>query len=191
MSGEQVEDRYHYRVIERAIHEIDAAGDEHLSLDALAGRMGMSPSHFQKVFSQWVGVSPKRYQQYLVLGHAKTLLKERFSTFQTANHTGLSSSGRLHDLFLRWEAMSPGEYANGGAGLRIGWDWVETPFGPALVMVTEKGICGLAFLGGQTRDEVFDDLAGRWPAAEFHPDSALVAEKAGAVVDLKVRHRST
>lgn len=176
-----MEQSYHYNVIGRAIEEIDAAGDTQLSLDELAGRMGMSAAHFQKLFSHWVGVSPKRYQQYLALSHAKTLLKERFTTLETAYSTGLSSTGRLHDLFLRWEAMSPGEYANQGAGLNIFWDWIDTPFGPSLVMATKVGICGMAFQGAAPRDEVYADMAKRWPKATFQQDRGMVAEKARAI----------
>lgn len=95
----------------RAIAAIDAAGDTPLPLSALAADMNMSPAHFQRLFSTWVGVSPKRYQQYLTLGHAKALLRERFTTLETAHSVGLSGSGRLHDLFVKWEAMSPGDYA--------------------------------------------------------------------------------
>src|SRR6056297_1517909 len=101
---------YHYNVMRRAIDLIDAGG-EALPLEALAPEMGMSAAHFQRLFSQWVGVSPKRYQQYLTLGHAKALLAQRYTTLEAADAAGLSGSGRLHDLFLRWEAMSPGEFA--------------------------------------------------------------------------------
>ena len=135
---------YHYRVIGRALEEIDRGGPQ-LSLDELAGRMGMSPAHFQRVFSRWVGVSPKRYQQYLTLDHARRLLAERHTVLETALAAGLSGAGRLHDLFVRWEAMSPGDFARGGAGLTIFWGWFESPFGPALVMGTDKGICGIGF----------------------------------------------
>jgi AraC-like DNA-binding protein len=90
-----------------------------LTLDDLAARMGMSTAHFQRVFSHWVGVSPKRYQQYLTLDLARRLLSERHSVLETSLATGLSGGGRLHDLFLRWEAKTPGDYALGGAGLRL------------------------------------------------------------------------
>jgi len=82
----------------------------------LAREMNMSPAHFQRLFSQWVGVSPKRYQQYLAMGHAKSLLRARFTTLATADAVGLSGSGRLHDMFLTWEAMSPGDFAAGETG---------------------------------------------------------------------------
>lgn len=157
---------YHYNVMRRAIRLIDAAEDN-LSLEDMAAQMGMSAAHFQRVFSRWVGVSPKRYQQYLTLGHAKTLLHSQFSTVDTAHASGLSGSGRLHDLFLRWEAMSPGEYAKHGAGLVISWGWFDTPFGRAIVMGTDRGICGLGFAAEIGEDAAFQDLRQRWPDAEF------------------------
>ncbi|MCI2394180.1 bifunctional helix-turn-helix domain-containing protein/methylated-DNA--[protein]-cysteine S-methyltransferase [Aliiroseovarius sediminis] len=166
---------YHYNVIRRAIDEIDGAGGEALSLDALAAKMDMSPAHFQRVFSRWVGVSPKRYQQFLTLGHAKTLLQDRFSTLDTTQSVGLSGQGRLHDLFLRWEAMSPGAYATGGAGLTIRWGWFDSPFGPALVMGTGKGICGLGLASETGEAAAMEDLRSRWPNAEFIEGSAQLA----------------
>ena len=157
---------YHFQVMRRAIDAIDAS-ESPLSLDALAAEMGMSPAHFQRIFSKWVGVSPKRYQQYLTLGHAKELLQSRFSTLAAAHDVGLSGTGRLHDLFLRWEAMSPGEYAKGGLGLTIYWGWFDSPFGPALVMGTEKGICGLGFVSETSETHAMDDLVSRWPKARY------------------------
>ncbi len=160
---------YHYGVIRRAIDLIDESA-EPLSLAELAGKMQMSPAHFQRVFSAWVGVSPKRYQQYLALGHAKALLSARFTTLETAHGAGLSGTGRLHDLFLRWEAMSPGDYARGGAGLAIRYGWLPSPFGEALVMGTEKGLCGLAFTAEFGRDWAWQDMCARWPKAEYVQD---------------------
>ena len=164
---------YHYRVIRRAIDMIDAAEDP-LPLDEVAAQMGMSPAHFQRLFSRWVGVSPKRYQQFLTLGHAKTLLRERFTTLGASHAVGLSGSGRLHDLFLRWEAMSPGDFARKGAGLTIYWGWFESPFGPALVMGTEKGICGMGFSAEMGADETMKDLLDRWPLATFVEDPTML-----------------
>lgn len=168
------DDRYHFNVIRRAIDEIDGAALP-LSLEDLAGRMDMSPAHFQRVFSRWVGVSPKRYQQYLALGHAKALLKERFTTLATADAVGLSGSSRLHDLFLTWEAMSPGDFAKGGAGLTIREGWFDSPFGPALVMGTDKGICAIAFSSEAGEDEAIRDLRSRWPDATFVTDPDTLA----------------
>lgn len=160
---------YHYRVIARALAEIDAGGPQ-MPLEELAGRIGMSPAHFQRVFSRWVGVSPKRYQQYLTLDLARRLLASRHSVLDTAHAAGLSGGGRLHDLFLRWEAMSPGDYAKGGAGLRIRWGWHDSPFGPALVMGTERGICGIGFAADVGAEAVMTEMIARWPRADFVED---------------------
>jgi len=159
-------DPYHYAVIARALRLIDDGGPG-LTLDDLASRMGMSTAHFQRVFSHWVGVSPKRYQQYLTLDHARHLLADRFTVLDTSLATGLSGGGRLHDLFLRWEAMTPGEFARGGADLQIFWGYFDSPFGPALVMGTAKGICGIAFAAETGEAEAMADLRARWPKAEF------------------------
>jgi AraC family transcriptional regulator, regulatory protein of adaptative response / methylated-DNA-[protein]-cysteine methyltransferase len=164
---------YHYNVIARAMAEIDRAGPT-LTLDALAARMQMSPAHFQRVFSAWVGVSPKRYQQYLALGHARAMLAGQVTTLETAHAAGLSGTGRLHDLFTTWEAMSPGEYARGGAGLTVFWGWFESPFGPALVMGTGRGLCGMAFAAETGEAAAFADLTGRWPRATYVEDAAML-----------------
>lgn len=158
---------YHYDLIARAINHIGDTVSEQPSLEDVARATGLSPAHFQRVFSQWVGVSPKRYQQYLMLDHAKNLLQNRFTVLDAAHETGLSGSSRLHDLFLRWEAMSPGEYAARGAGLDIHFDWFDSPFGDMLVMGTTRGLCGVAFTAECGRAEAFRDMAGRWPQAVF------------------------
>jgi len=169
-----MEDRYHYQVIRRALDLIDSGGAR-MPLDDLAARMGMSPAHFQRVFSRWVGVSPKRYQQYLALDHARRLLAERHTVLDTAMETGLSGSGRLHDLFLRWEAMSPGDYAAGGQGLTIRWGMFDTPFGPALAMGTDRGLCGLAFTAETGEAAAMEDMRARWPRARYVEDAAALS----------------
>lgn len=169
---------YHYAVIARAIAEIDhaaEAGHGVLALDDLAARLGMSAAHFQRVFSAWAGVSPKRYQQYLALEQARELLANRHSVLTTAHATGLSGGGRLHDLFLRWEAMSPGDFARGAEGLGIAWGLFPSPFGEALVMGTPHGICGIAFTDETGFDAAFTDLASRWPGAQLHENPAALA----------------
>ena len=161
---------YHYAVIARALDVIDADGPS-LTLDALAARMNMSTAHFQRLFSQWVGVSPKKYQQYLTIGHARSLLADRFTVLDAAHEAGLSGSGRLHDLFLTWEAMSPGDYAKGGAGLTIHWGWFDSPFGPTIVMGTDRGICGMGFAAKMGEADAMQDLQGRWPLATYVMDA--------------------
>jgi AraC family transcriptional regulator of adaptative response/methylated-DNA-[protein]-cysteine methyltransferase len=168
------ENTYHYQVMRRAIEAIDAAPEDQRSLEDIAATMGMSPAHFQRLFSKWIGVSPKRYQQYLTLGFAKTLLQDRFTTLETADAVGLSGTGRLHDLFQRWEAMSPGEYAQQGAGLTISWGWFDSPFGPALVMGTDRGICGIGFVAETSEQEAMQDMTLRWPQAKFVENATLL-----------------
>ena len=184
MNVQTSEQSYHYGVMRRAIALIDDGGED-LSLDELARRMDMSPAHFQRVFSAWVGVSPKRYQQYLRLGHAKTLLRDRFSTLDTAHAVGLSGSGRLHDLFLRWEAMSPGDYARKGDGLTVFWGWFDSPFGPALAMGTGKGICGIAFAAETGAEAAMADMRARWPRAGFVEDPTALRPLVMAAFDQK------
>jgi AraC family transcriptional regulator of adaptative response/methylated-DNA-[protein]-cysteine methyltransferase len=164
---------YHYNVIGRAIRVIDEGGPG-LTLDDLAARMKMSPHHFQRVFSQWVGVSPKRYQQYLTLDHAKEMLANRATVLQTALATGLSGTGRLHDLFITWEAMSPGDFARRGDGLTIFWGWFDSPFGPAAVMGTARGICGIGFAAETGAEATLAELVARWPRADFVEDPMML-----------------
>ena len=169
----QTDQGYHYHVMRRAIDLIDEGGTD-MTLDQLATAMDMSPAHFQRLFSSWVGVSPKRYQQYLTLGHAKSLLADRFTTLEAADAAGLSGTGRLHDLFLRWEAMSPGEFARKGDGLTIYWGWFDSPFGASLVMGTERGICGIGFAAEAGTEATMEDLVGRWPNASFVEDPMML-----------------
>jgi AraC family transcriptional regulator of adaptative response/methylated-DNA-[protein]-cysteine methyltransferase len=167
------ESGYHFNVMRRAIDILDQA-DDPVQLDTLAAKMGMSTAHFQRLFSRWVGVSPKRYQQYLMLGHAKNMLRDHATTLEAAHEVGLSGTGRLHDLFLRWESMSPGEFAQSGAGLTVYWGWFDSPFGLALVMGTEKGICGLALAAELGEDWAMQDLCSRWPKAAFVEDPMML-----------------
>ena len=184
------EQGYHFGIMRRAIDVIDAAGGRALPLEELARSLDMSPAHFQRIFTRWVGVSPKKYQQYLTLDHAKTLLADRFTTLEAAHESGLSGSSRLHDLFINWEAMSPGEYARAGDGLTIAYGWFDSPFGPALVMGTERGICGIAFSQETGPEAAFADMTARWPRASFHENPALLsgwAEAAFAGRDAQTR----
>jgi len=179
MTDQSPNQSYHYQVIRRALEVIDAEGPS-LSLDDLAGQIGLSPAHLQRVFSRFTGVSPKKYQQYLALDHAKTLLRDKFTTLETANAVGLSGSGRLHDLFLTWEAMAPGDYAKGGKGLTIRWGWFDSPFGLTLVMGTEKGICGMGFAAETGPDPTLADLKSRWPNATYVEDPMALKDMTDA-----------
>ncbi len=174
LPGGAAGDRFNYDLMAAALRYIEARAGDQPSLDEVAAAIGLSPAHFQRVFSRWVGVSPKRYLQYLTLDHARRLLHERFTVLDATYEAGLSSPGRLHDLFVRWEAMTPGEYARQGAGLTIRWGWFDTPFGEALAMGTDRGLCGLAFAAECGRDAALADMTGRWPAAGFVEDPATL-----------------
>ena len=173
---------YHYSVIARAIAHIGETVSGQPRLDEVAAALGLSPAHFQRVFSQWVGVSPKKYQQYLTLDHAKHLLRDRFTLLDTAHKTGLSGTGRLHDLFLTWEAMSPGEYAAKGKGLTIHWGWFESQFGEMLVMGTPRGLCGIGFTAEFGREWALADLQSRWPKADFVQNQAALETQVAAIL---------
>jgi len=170
-----------YARMAEAIRFIDDHAQEQPGLDAVAAHLGLSAGHFQRLFSRWAGVSPKKYQQYLTLNHAKTLLRERHSLLDTALETGLSGPGRLHDLFVGWEAMTPGEFGQGGAGLDIAWGHGETPFGDALILWTERGICGLAFTAETGREAAMQDMRSRWPEAQYREDAARGATMLGQI----------
>ncbi len=175
-------DPYHHAVIARAIDHIGDTVSGQPRLEEVAAAVGLSPAHFQRVFSQWVGVSPKRYQQYLTLDHAKSLLKDRFTLLDTAHETGLSGTGRLHDLFLTWEAMSPGEYAAKGAGLKINYGWFNSPFGEMLVMGTQRGICGIGFTAEFGREHALEDMKSRWRDAGFKQDETALGPQVEGIL---------
>ncbi len=166
------QDTDNYARMAEAIRFIDETREDQPGLDAVAAHLGLSPGHFQRIFSRWVGVSPKKYQQYLTLGHAKTLLRDRHSLLDTALETGMSGPGRLHDLFVGWEAMTPGEFGRGCAGMDIAWGHGDTPFGDALILWTERGICGLAFTAEMGRAAAMADMRARWPEARYREDGA-------------------
>ena len=161
-----------YQRMAAAIRYLDDHQDAQPTLEQVAAHIGLSPAHFQRAFSRWVGVSPKKYLQYLTLDHARRLLDDRFTVLDAALDSGLSGPGRLHDLFVNWEAMTPGDYARRGEGLTITWAWFDSPFGEALAMATPRGLCGFAFGAEMGREAAFADMAGRWPAAAFREDPA-------------------
>ena len=136
------------------------------NLDEVAEKVHLSPFHFQKLFTDWAGVSPKKFVQYLSIEHAKKLLNNTSSTlFDTALQTGLSGTGRLHDLFVTIEGMTPGEYKNGGEKLSINYNFYNTPFGNILAASTPKGICHLAF--ADTEADGLIVLQQKFPSAEY------------------------
>lgn len=135
-----------YKRIAEAIEYIHLNFKEQPDLDAVASKVNVSPFHFQKIFTDWAGVSPKKFLQYISIKHAKQVLKNNQATLaDAAFDTGLSGTGRLHDLFIKIEGMTPGEYKNGGEHIAINYSFAESPFGNLLVASTTKGICHMAF----------------------------------------------
>lgn len=143
---------------------------EQPSLEQLAEHIGLSPAHCQRLFKRWCGLSPKEFVQAITVDHARTLLNGSASVLEAAYEVGLSGAGRLHDLFVSHEAMTPGEFKVRGEGLQISYGFHDSPFGDALVMATERGVAGLAFVDedkGQTRADALADMTRRWPRAAY------------------------
>jgi AraC family transcriptional regulator, regulatory protein of adaptative response / methylated-DNA-[protein]-cysteine methyltransferase len=156
-----------YIRIEKAIRYLEERHLEQPDLDSLAHHLGLSPFHFQRLFKRWCGISPKRFLQFLTTQYAKQLLAESRSLLDVTFESGLSSPGRLHDLFVSVEAVTPGQYKQKGTGLVISYGIHPSPFGECLIAVTERGVCGLSFLASGGKREALDDLASRWPGARL------------------------
>jgi AraC family transcriptional regulator of adaptative response/methylated-DNA-[protein]-cysteine methyltransferase len=161
-----------YQRVERAIHYLEANFQLRPSLDQVAGSVHLSKYHFQRLFKRWAGISPTQFLQFLTLEYAKDRLRESKSVLDTALEAGLSGPGRLHDLFVTFEAMTPGEYKKQGAGLRIAYGFHETPFGECLLATTERGICALYFVAGENRQAVVEQLVDSWPQALLEEESS-------------------
>ena len=161
------QEHINYGRIAEAIDYIKTNFKVQPSLNDIAETVHLSPYHFQRLFTDWAGVSPKKFMQYISLEYAKQLLKEKQATlFDTAHETGLSGTGRLHDLFVNIEGMTPGEYKNGGERLSINYSFAESPFGNLIVASTSKGICHMAFT--KNEQQAFMDLQSRFPNANYN-----------------------
>ncbi|MDT3405624.1 bifunctional helix-turn-helix domain-containing protein/methylated-DNA--[protein]-cysteine S-methyltransferase [Mucilaginibacter terrae] len=156
-----------YKRIASAIEFLKLNYKTQPTLDDVAAHVNLSPFHFQRMFTDWAGVSPKQFLKYLSIEHAKSILTDKqASLFDAAYETGLSGTGRLHDLFVKIEGMTPGEYKNGGEQLHINYSFVQTPFGNLLVASTPKGICYMAF-ADEPEQEAFMKLQHRLPNATY------------------------
>ncbi len=143
----------------------------------VAKKVHLSPFHFQRMFTDWAGVSPKKFLQFLNVEYAKQLLKKGQTTLsETSYHTGLSGTGRLHDLFINIEGMTPAEYKNGGKNLTINYSFADSPFGVVLIASTSKGICHLAFISDEKL--AFQELLHQFPDASFHQKMDLIQQNA-------------
>lgn len=155
-----------YNRIAKAIEFIREHFRQQPSLDEIAAALHVSPMHFQRLFTEWAGTSPKKFLQYISIGHAKRMLeKEQATLFDTACETGLSGTSRLHDLFVNIEGMTPAEYKNGGKNLHISYSFAESPFGTLIVASTGKGVCYMAFEDDE--EKALNNLTAKFPNAVF------------------------
>lgn len=159
-----------YAAVASVIEHISVHWRDQPSLDVLATKAGMEPTALQKLFTRWCGLSPKAFLQAVTIDHARAMLAADMPLLDTAFELGLSGPGRLHDLFVTHEAMSPGEIKARGEGLIIHYGYHACPFGLALIMVTARGLAGLAFCDAGDEATAFDDMSARWPFAQFNQD---------------------
>jgi AraC family transcriptional regulator of adaptative response/methylated-DNA-[protein]-cysteine methyltransferase len=171
------QEKTNFNRIEEAIGYIQTNFKAQPGLDEVAEKIHLSPFHFQRLFTEWAGVSPKKFLQYITVEYAKTILKDRQATlFDAAYDTGLSGTSRLHDLFIKIEGMTPGEFKNGGENLSINYSYAESPFGNILVASTAKGICYMAF--ADSEQEALAALQTRFPNAHYKQMVDLIQQNA-------------
>jgi AraC family transcriptional regulator of adaptative response/methylated-DNA-[protein]-cysteine methyltransferase len=175
-----------YAIVRRAIAFLSENWRAQPEIEAIAEAAGVSATDLHHLFRRWAGITPKAFLQALTLDHARKLLRDSASVLDASFEVGLSGPGRLHDLFVTHEAMSPGEWKSGGAGLTICYGFHPSPFGTALVMATERGLAGLAFADPGEEQAALADMAGRWPQAKLVEDAGRTAEIARRVFDVKL-----
>jgi AraC family transcriptional regulator, regulatory protein of adaptative response / methylated-DNA-[protein]-cysteine methyltransferase len=176
-----------YLRIEQAIQYLDNHYKDQPGLEELAASVGLSEFHFQRIFTRWAGVSPKRFLQFLTKEGAKELLNRSENLLDTTHQVGLSSLGRLHDLFITAEAVTPGEYKSHGAGVTIRYGLHPTPFGKCLIGVTEHGVCHLSFVQTSEGDAI-DNLVNDWKEATMIEDHKATAPLIEPIFDLSQRN---
>jgi len=175
-----------YLRIEQAIQYLEKHANTQPELNEVASAVGLSEYHFQRIFSRWAGISPKRFLQFLTKESAKDLLAQSENLLDTTYGVGLSSLGRLHDLFVTTEAVTPGQYKSGGAGLTIRYGLHDTPFGKALIGTTERGICHFGFVGNSEGNAI-DELYENWQQAKMFEDYNMTAPLVEPIFDLGKR----
>jgi AraC family transcriptional regulator, regulatory protein of adaptative response / methylated-DNA-[protein]-cysteine methyltransferase len=175
-----------YDSVRRAIAFISERWRAQPTIEAVADAAGVTPDELHHLFRRWAGLTPKAFMQALTLDHAKNLLRDSASVLDAALDSGLSGPGRLHDLFVTHEAMSPGEWKNGGAGMTLNYGLHTSPFGTAIVIATSRGLAGLAFADPGDEATAFADLRRRWPNATYVEDCEGTAPIAQRVFDTKL-----
>ena len=172
-----------YDVVRRAIAHIKGNWRAQPEIDEIAEAAGVTPADLHHLFRRWAGLTPKAFLQALTLDSARQLLRDSASVLDASYEVGLSGPGRLHDLFVTHEAMSPGEWKSGGEGLTVWYGFHPSLFGSALVMATERGLCGLAFTDLGEERTALADMRQRWPKANYVEDSARTAPIAARIFD--------
>ncbi len=172
-----------YDVVRRALAFITAEWKRQPEIEEIAAHVGLSASHLHHLFRRWAGLSPKAFLQAITLDHARALLRDSASVLDAALEVGLSGPGRLHDLFVTHEAMTPGEWKAKGAGLALRYGFHPSPFGEAIVVATSRGLAGLGFVDGGDRAAALADMVRRWPAADFAEDAPGTAALARRIFD--------
>lgn len=175
-----------YGLIRQAIEFLTETWTEQPGLERLARHLDLSPAYCQKLFKRWCGLSPKEFVQAITLDHARNLLDGSASLLDTAHEVGLSGTGRLHDLFVSYEAMTPGDYKRRGEGVEMSYGFHDSPFGTALIMATIRGVSGLAFTDGDdnlARQAALEDMKQRWPMARFQDAPAHTVSYAQRIFD--------
>ena len=170
--------RADYVVVEQAIRFIEAHTRQQPSLAEIADHVGASESHLQRVFTRWAGISPKRFLQYLTHEHCRRLLRESRSLLDATYEAGLSSAGRLHDLFVNVEGVTPGEFKAAGAGIEITYGVHDSPFGDCLIATTPRGVCSVTFTSGDGTDRATAGLREQWAGASIEENPTRTAEVA-------------
>jgi AraC family transcriptional regulator, regulatory protein of adaptative response / methylated-DNA-[protein]-cysteine methyltransferase len=174
-----------YERVRRIVAFISERWREQPSLDDIAAHVGLSTTHVHHLFRRWCGLTPKAFLQALTLDSAKALLADAASVLDAAYEVGLSGPGRLHDLFVTHEAMTPGDYKSGGAGLVMRFGFHPSPFGEAILVASERGLAGLGFVDEANRTAALADMRRRWPRAEYVEDAATTAPLARRIFDPK------
>lgn len=172
-----------YDIVRRAIAHIKGNWRSQPEIEQIAEAAGVTPTELHHLFRRWAGLTPKAFLQALTLDSARNLLRDSASVLDASYEVGLSGPGRLHDLFVTHEAMSPGEWKSGGEGLTISYGFHPSVFGTALVMATDRGLCGLAFCDHGEERASLDDMRRRWPAAKCVEDSARTAPLCARIFD--------
>jgi AraC family transcriptional regulator of adaptative response/methylated-DNA-[protein]-cysteine methyltransferase len=172
-----------YERIRKVVAFISERWRDQPSVETIADHVGLSPTHLQHLFRRWCGLTPKAFLQAITLDNAKLLLADAASVLEASYELGLSGPARLHDLFVTHEAMTPGDFKTGGAGLTLAYGFHPSPFGEAILVATERGLAGLGFVDDGDRDAALADMRRRWPKALYRADGAITAPLAARIFD--------